>query len=113
MNPTVAGPDPREMTEAQLLGRIASAYKAAPRMRAVDLNDDPSVLARIKHVLKPNEKLLQFFARTGLGRTQALTMTRAEVSQFVEQVERNRQQEASTAHFEPRGIPARLVIEEV
>ena len=54
-----------------------------PKMAAYDLNNDPEIVARVKHILLPGEKLGQFYARLGLGRAQIMTMSRSEISDWV------------------------------
>ena len=102
--------NPQHLSFGQVLGRIIAAYKRAPKMQAVDPNSDPETIERVRHVLRPKEKLLEFFARTGLGKAQVATMTRSQITRFVEQVERNKANEPSTAHFEPRGVPRTITI---
>jgi hypothetical protein len=113
MRPVVAGPNHmNEPSIGQTFGPIIDAYRNAPRLKPVDLNDDPSVLGRIKHVLKPKEKLLEFYARTGLGKSQLMTMSRDEIKCFVAQAEANRKQEPlpPPEAYEPRRIPARMML---
>lgn len=59
------------------------------KMKAFDPNDDPAVLHRLRHVLRPDETLMQFHVRTGLGRQQIMTMSKDEIARFIEIVERN------------------------
>jgi len=48
-----------------------------------DLEADSQYRQLVAHVLKPNEKLAQFIARVGLGRTEAARMSKEEITRFV------------------------------
>ena len=111
MNPTLAGPDPKEQTFGQILGRIVDAYKRAPRLKPIDA-DDPLVIDRVRHTMRKGEKMMSWYARTGIGKTQAMTMSRAEITRFVQQAETNRTQEPLPPPelMEPRRIPARITL---
>ncbi len=75
------GPSLSQMTEASL--------RRCPQMKVIDPNTDHAVEHRIKHVLRTNEKLMEFYSRVGLGRAQILSMSKEEISLFVENAERN------------------------
>jgi hypothetical protein len=74
---------------------MIEAWKKSPKARVADPNNDPAFESRIAHVLKPGERIMQFVSRTFLGRTQALAMTRAEISNFVAEAEIRRVEEGS------------------
>lgn len=48
------------------------------------LEQDADLLARTAHVRTPGEKIMQFFARTGLGLHQLRNMTKDEIKRFVD-----------------------------
>ena len=50
--------------------------------------DNPAVVARVKHTMRKGEALSEWFARTGLGLSQVMSMSRSEISDFVAVVER-------------------------
>ena len=69
--PTVAGP-----SQTDMFGTMpANAHYPS---------DDAEIIRRIQHVLRPGEKLMQFYARVGLGRAQILAMTSVEIAKFVQ-----------------------------
>jgi hypothetical protein len=100
------------------LGRLEKSYRNAPPLTTVQgIPDfDLEVVRRIRHTLRENEKLGEWYSRTGLGRSQVLQMTRDEVSARVALAERNSIAEGVR---EPRGslalppeihVPLRAVI---
>jgi hypothetical protein len=48
------------------------------------IGDDPVLLEKTAHVRAKKEKMMEFFARTGLGAYQIRTMSKGEISKFVE-----------------------------
>src|SRR5690349_15181264 len=50
------------------------------------VGDDEQLLAKTSHVRKPNERMMEFYARTGLGPAQILSYSRDEIARFVETV---------------------------
>ncbi|HXX20517.1 MAG TPA: hypothetical protein VEJ46_14025 [Candidatus Acidoferrum sp.] len=79
----------RQATDFQAEGFFSRLYKLLPKMKTVDPNEDPEFHARVRHVLRPKESLMQFIARTGLGRPQAVAMSRDEITRFVENADAN------------------------
>jgi hypothetical protein len=59
--------------------------KPGPRV----LGDDAELLDRTAHVRTKKETMMQFFARVGLGANQIRTMSKSEISKFVEIVSAN------------------------
>lgn len=51
--------------------------------------EDPELLERTRHVRRPHERLMEFWARGGPGPGQLRQMTRSEISAFMRQVELN------------------------
>lgn len=102
--------EPVQPTIGQWLGKALDAITG--KMRPVDPDADVEVMGRVKHVLKPNEKFLQFVARTGLGPASILAMSREEITRFVEQAERNRAEEAlpPPTVFEPKQPPQKFFL---
>jgi len=82
-------PHDRQMGIAQAIGDITRRYRESGKPKAYDPNDDPEIIARIKHTMKPNEKLMQWFARTMIGRASILSMTKAEITAAVARSEEN------------------------
>lgn len=82
------------------------------KLKKFDPNSDDTVLQRIKHVLNRGEALMEFYARTGLSRAQILTMSRDEISLFVEQVESSREdyRPPAIALTQPIAVPKKLFI---
>jgi hypothetical protein len=61
------------------LKRATEIARRNPLIHAVDINDDQEMIRRVKHVLKPEETLGEFYARTGLSKSQAALMSEAEI----------------------------------
>ena len=53
------------------------------------LGDDSELLSKTTHVRHAGERLIQFHARTGLGAAQIRSMSRDQIAEFVNTVERN------------------------
>jgi hypothetical protein len=75
------------------------------------IGDAQDLLDRTAHVRKPKERMMQFFARTGLGAAQIRTMTRDEIAHFVNCVSHNERGYGDQAHFEPRVMPKLLLLD--
>lgn len=67
---------------------------------------DQELLDRTSHVRLKGEKLLQFYARVGLGPAQIRTMSRAEIKRFVDIAEENAEQQPK--FFEPTPLPQKI-----
>src|SRR5260221_10372535 len=65
-------------------GTIDAQVDRMSKLKAVDPDDDHEVKMRVGHTLRPGEKLGQWYARTGLGRAQALAMSKEQIIRFVE-----------------------------
>ena len=99
-------------TDAQVIGDLAQRYRNAPKPVVFDPNKDDEVLKRVAHVLKPNEKLGGFYARTLIGRAALLTMSKEEITRAVALAEANRAEEPLPPPelFEPKRLPARFTL---
>ena len=94
-------------------GRLARAIadaKVTP-IKTVDLNDDPEMLALVAHVLKPGETLGEFYSRTGLSKSQAALMSKAEILGFCLTVERADDPNAPSPAWKPKAIPSHFVLD--
>lgn len=102
--------EPVQPTIGQWIGKALDAITG--KMRPVDHDADIEVRDRVRHVMKPKEKLMEFYARTGLGKPQIMIMSRDEISLFVEQAERNRAAEAlpRPQAFEPKQPPHKFLL---
>jgi len=74
------------------------------------LGEDESILKKISHVIRKGEKLMQFFSRVGLSLSQSRTMSKNEISRFVQQSEANAMAEPDKNFFEPRPLPNKITI---
>jgi len=81
--------------------------KAGPRV----VPDDKELLDRTAHVRTKNEPMLSFYARVGLGPTQILAMSKAEISHFVETVSQHENVQAPQAGAFGRPAPQRFLLE--
>jgi hypothetical protein len=62
--------------------------------------------------LRRGERLMEFYARTGLEKSQILTMTKSEISEFVDNVSKNIENQehvATQRMFEPRRAQTRYI----
>jgi len=80
--------------DSMALGQLSAGYRAAAKVQTVD-HEDPKVRDRIKHVLLKGEKVLQFFARTGLSKSQCLQLSHGQIEDFVKRVTANAKNEPS------------------
>jgi hypothetical protein len=82
------GAAPRNPLEMEGFRSMVDRWAKA-KTQVVDPNDDHAFSSKVSHAMKRGEKLMQFVARTGLGRAQALAMSREEINIFVLQAEAN------------------------
>jgi hypothetical protein len=80
--------------------------KPGPRV----VGDDKELLDRTAHVRSKKETMMQFFARTGLGAYQIRTMSKSEISHFVETASQHESVQPPTSTF-GRPAPQRFVLE--
>jgi len=84
----LAKPSTPLVSPAQPIGDyLAREMEKARKIEPQNPEQDYAVRDRIKHVLRKNEKIMEFFARVGLSRPQILAMGHAEISKFVEQAD--------------------------
>jgi hypothetical protein len=103
-----------QVTDSQAIGDLIQSYKRAGKPKAYDPNDDPEIIARVKHTMRPKEKLTQWFARTLIGRAAILQMSRAEISEAVARAEANSTEDwvfSDAPNFEPKRLPAKFVLD--
>jgi len=72
--------------------------------------DDAELLAKTQHVRKPQERLMEFIARTGLSPLQMRAMSKDEISRFVAIVSGHAQEAKPTGTFGQRA-PQKFVLE--
>lgn len=115
----------RQMTVGQYIGGllkslrpmpvVAGASDAAPvdnRPIRTTVGEDTELLVKTEHVRKKGEKLMQFFARTGLGAAQIRPMSKGEITRFVETVSQHEPVQAPRELTEgPRPRPQRFVLD--
>jgi hypothetical protein len=68
---------------------LVAQFKKLKKMVMVNPNEDWGVIGRVKHTFKQGELLSQWYARTGLGRAQLLTMSKDQITRFVATAEEN------------------------
>jgi hypothetical protein len=100
------GEAPRHPREGLGINRLWDSLKTLPKLQVVDPENDHEVIGRVRHVMVKNEKLMEFYARTGLGRAQILRMSRDEISSFVERAVANRMNEFVPPAVRVRAEPA-------
>ena len=107
-------PTNNQPTDAHAIGDLIQSYKRAGKPVAHDINTDAEVEKRVAHVLKPNEKLGSFYARTLIGRAAILTMTRTQISEAVARAEQNSKEDwvfSDAVNFEPKPLPRRFLLD--
>ena len=104
----------RHPREGWGIKRLWDSLTSLPKLQVCDPNEDHAVIGRVQHVMLKNEKLMQFYSRTGLGRAQILQMTRDQITNFVERAETNRRNEVAMpppAIAAPQTVPAPRVVD--
>ncbi|HTX14751.1 MAG TPA: hypothetical protein VMD77_05600 [Candidatus Baltobacteraceae bacterium] len=102
----------RQMSDVRAEANLARLYKSLPKMKVIDLNDDSEFERAVRHVMKRKEKLMQFIARTGLGRSRALQMTRDEITAFCEAAQRNAREDYTDPEtMKPKAYPRRFFLD--
>jgi hypothetical protein len=81
--------------------------KPAPKVTG----DDPDLLQRTAHVRGPKERMGEFFSRVGLGAAQIRTMSKAEISHFVEVISKNDPGYVRAQDFAPRVFPKTFLLD--
>jgi hypothetical protein len=93
--------------------QMLEAYRHAPKLKPID-TEDPAIIARVRHTMLPKEKLMSWFARTGIGRAEILAgLSRDEISRRVALAEQNRKNEPLPPPelFEPKRPPMHFAID--
>jgi hypothetical protein len=89
----VVNPHPPQTESAAEQRILEKQINSLPKMKVADPNEDWGIINLVSHTMKKGEALLAWYARIGLGRGQIVTMSRSEISKFVETVERNSAEE--------------------
>jgi hypothetical protein len=89
-------------------GPAPGAREGRPGHRV--MSDDPVLLAKTDHVRSKNEPMNSFYARVGLGPVQIRTMSRSEISHFVEVATANEEPKPPTGTF-GQPAPQKFVVE--
>jgi hypothetical protein len=78
-------------------------------IKTIDPEADEEFRSLVKHELRRGESLMQFVARTGLGKAtiKSLQMTASQISSFCLQAEKNAAEDFSPA-WRPRTIPSKM-----
>lgn len=104
------GPQVPTGSVGQDMRRMIERHRAAPLVLTGMREDGTYLVAgedevrRLAgHVMKKKEQAIEFFARTGLSLAQMRTMSRGEITRFVEQAERN--------NLEQQGVRKAPVVE--
>jgi hypothetical protein len=107
---------------ARLLARVTGpmpiiSATAQPTREGVPgprvIGDDPGLLDLTKHVRKPKEKMLEFYARTGIGPVEIRSLCTTELARRVELAEQNAEADGynvARSFFEAKAMPSRLRI---
>ena len=74
--------------------------EAASKLRVdVSINDDEEITARVSHTMLRGERLGEWFARVGLGKSQILLMSKGEIREFVALTANNEIPAPPVPHF--------------
>jgi len=76
------------------------------------VGEDQVLLEKTKHVRRKDEKMMQFFARTGIGKSQILSLTKDELARLVAVASQNEGADAPSNTWTPqvKTIPRKLCI---
>ncbi len=86
----VGGPTSTAQPGDREFGRqINEQLEKLPKMKPVNLNENPELEYKLRKVMKKGEKLGEFFSRTGLGLAQIMSMSDSEIRSFVAIAEEN------------------------
>lgn len=91
---------PKSYTPAQQ-GKTLDAMidkAASTPMKVISADDDAAFISKVRHTMLPNEHVLEYCARVGLGPGQAQFMTAAEITAFVDAAMKR---SADTAEVDP------------
>jgi hypothetical protein len=69
-------------TDNGALQRMIDRSRKMP-FKTEDLNDDAEMIKRVRHTMRPDEKLMEWYARTGLSKSQTALMSEAEILGWV------------------------------
>jgi hypothetical protein len=102
-NPEVAAAHDNQPSLARAVGQIEMQYKNATRKIIDPCADDPAIVRRIKHTMRKREKMMEWFARSGVSRADILAgISREEISLRVAAAElRNREEGFAPEMFAP------------
>src|SRR5579871_3025893 len=81
---SVVNPQPAQTESAAEQRILEKQINSLPKMQVSDPNQDWGIINLVSHVMRKNEKLMEFYARVGLSRAQIATMSKSEISKFVE-----------------------------
>jgi hypothetical protein len=95
--------------EHEFLARMVEKAQASP-LKIISFDDATDVVAKVCHVLNPGEKLGEFYSRTGLGKSQAMLMSRDEITAFVIRATENAREQESSSIFQPKPIPSKFIM---
>lgn len=91
--------------------RLVSDFKKSGPIKTIDLNENNAFKSKIAHVLKPQEQLTEFMARTGLGPVQAQSMTAEQITKFVAQ-SANPENDPNLSAWSPKRVPMHFLLED-
>ena len=84
--PIKTGYQPSGPSMEQLLGDLTNR---ASKMTVFDMEDDHYLRSKIEFSMKKKETIGQWFSRTGIGRSQALAMSKDEIKRHIAVAEAN------------------------
>jgi hypothetical protein len=95
----------------QFMARLIQRARET-KVVTLDLDNDPETRNRLRHVLGRHEKLGQFFARTGLAKSQIAQMSKSEITAFVSLAAERAKDDPSapSQSWEPKSVPPKFII---
>jgi hypothetical protein len=90
-------------------GPVQATREGRPFLKAI--GDDAELLARTEHVRSKKEPMMSFYARVGLGPTQIRTMSKSEISKFVETISTHEDVKPPQAGAFGRPAPQKFLLE--
>ena len=86
----------------ETVGRMVKYAHEHP-LTIIDPNDDPQFIQAIRHTMLPDENLMEWIARNGISRAQALAATPQELTARVKQATENAaSEEIATSSWRPK-----------
>ena len=100
----------RQLREVKTESYVAREMeKVTGRIPQYNPNKNDELLARVKHVLKKGERLMEFYARTSIGPCDIMSLSKDELKRRVELCDQNQHDAGLRKTFAARQRPTHVV----